>query len=459
MTDFVTLRLLFNKILYALIMKRFYLAVFFLVSILSCKRSTPEEYGKVTNDPTIYHDAVDKLTEVIIHDIFSPPVASRIYNYATLAGYEALAAGMPDYNSMSGQFKGFENVPQPTPTEEYCYPLASFKAFMTVARSLTFTVDKYDEFEATTYKKFKDAGVPSDVYERSVAYGEAIGKHIMAYAKGDNYPQTRGLRYTVKNEEGKWVPTPPQYGDAMEPYWMTIRPMVLDSANQFMPPSPPPFSKDKNSLFWKELMEVYNVSKTKTKEQGDAAWFWDDNAFVMNVQGHVMFANKKMTPGGHWLAITTRACKKLNADLMKSVSAYLLVSTALHEGFICSWHEKYRTEKIRPETVINSDVDASWVPFLQTPPFPEYTSGHSTISAASAEVLTSVFGDNIAFTDSTELKYGHGVRKFESFRKAATDCSYSRLYGGIHYRSGCEQGQAAGIRIGQYVVQAVKTKK
>ena len=102
--------------------------------------------------------------------------------------------------------------------------------------------------------------------------------------------------------------------------------------------------------------------------------------------------------------------------------------------------------------MINADLDPAWQPFLQTPPFPEYTSGHSTISAASAEVLTGIFGDQVAFTDSTEHKYGHGVRTFSSFREAALECSISRVYGGIHYRSGCEEGQKAGARIGQFVL-------
>lgn len=440
-------------------MKRILLIGVLCISTWACKRATPEEYGKIANDPIIYHSAIDKLTDVIIHDIFSPPVASRIYNYATLAGYEAMLPGYPEYRSMSGQFNGFKDVPQPKAGEEYAYQLAGFKALMTVARSLTFTVDKYDEYEADIYKKFKDAGVPSDVYDRSVAYGEAVAKHVMEYSKGDNYPQTRGLRYTVRNDEGVWVPTPPQYGDAMEPFWMTIRPMLLDSASQFPPPPPIPYSKDKSSPFWKELMEVYDISNSMTEDQQKAAWFWDDNAFVMNVQGHVMFANKKMTPGGHWMAICRTAAVQQKKNPMEAAEAYLHVATALHEGFICSWQEKYRSEKIRPETVINATFDPDWTPYLQTPPFPEYASGHSTISAASAEVLTSLFGDNVAFTDSTEDRYGHGVRSFESFRKAATDCSYSRMYGGIHYRSGVEEGQGMGIRIGQFVFDKMKTRK
>ncbi|MFT7249965.1 MAG: hypothetical protein ACI97P_002746, partial [Arcticibacterium sp.] len=257
-----------------------YLGIVFLLS--SCERKTPEEYGKVTNSPVYYHNAVDKLTDVIIHDIFSPPVASRIYSYATLAGYEAMVPADERFQSMEGQFKDFSNVPKPVQEKEYCFPLASLKAFMTIARNQTFTVDKYDEFEKGFMADFKEAGVPSDVLARSIEYGELVGNHVLEYAKGDNYPQTRGLRYTVKNEPGLWVPTPPQYGDAMEPYWMTIRLLVLDSSRQFTPPPPPLYNLDKSSLFWKELMEVYNISKTKTEEQESMAWFWDDNAFVMN---------------------------------------------------------------------------------------------------------------------------------------------------------------------------------
>ncbi|SOE21786.1 PAP2 superfamily protein [Spirosomataceae bacterium TFI 002] len=441
-------------------MKRLTLSFIAMMLIASsCNDKTPEEYGKVTNDPIYYHDAITKLTDVIIHDIFSPPVASRIYSYASLAGYEAMVPGNPDFLSMTGQFKEFEKVTQPEEGKEYCYQLAGVKAIMTVARKLTFTVDKYDEFEANTYKAFKDSGLPSSIYERSMEYGEMIGNEVLAFSKGDNYAQTRGLRYTVKNEPGMWVPTPPQYGDAMEPYWMTIRPLILDSANQFTPPPAPQYSLDKSSHFWKELMEVYNVSKDMDQEKKDMAWFWDDNAFVMQVQGHVMFANKKMTPGGHWMAIGRTAAEKEKISPMESAEMYLYISSALHEAFICSWEEKYRSEKIRPETVINNTFDDAWEPFLQTPPFPEYTSGHSTISAASAEALTGVFGDNYAFTDSTEFIYDHGVRSFTSFRNAATECSYSRMYGGIHYRSGCEEGQAAGIRIGQYVLNKIKTRK
>jgi len=416
-----------------------------------CQQKSPEEYGKAVNVASWYHETMTQVTDVIIHDILTPPVASRVYGYVTLAGYEALVPQYSELNTMAGIYRDLPAFPQPEGEKAYCFPLASLTAMVEVAKAQTFTMEKYEEFDQKMADFFKKAGVPADVRERSITYGKAIANHVLAYAKGDRYPETRGLRYTVKNEAGKWVPTPPMYGDAMEPYWPTIRPFVMDSAGQFPPAPAIPFSSSKQSPFWKEVMEVYSIGKNLTEEQKKIAWFWDDNAFVMNVQGHVSFANKKMTPGGHWLAIARTAAETSKADLPKTARAYLLVAAALHEGFIASWHEKYRSEKIRPETVINSALDPAWQPYLQTPPFPEYTSGHSTISAASAEVLTGLFGDNFAFTDSTEHKYGHGVRQFASFRQAADECSVSRVYGGIHYTSGCEEGQKAGAQIGQFV--------
>lgn len=438
-------------------MKKVYLFAVLLV-IVSCKSKTKQEYSKITNNPDFIHEAYEKLTDVIIHDIFSPPVSSRIYVYASIAGYEALTAGNENYKSLAGQLHGLESFPKMEEGKEYCTALASVKAIMRIARTLTFTVNKYDDFETETYKKFKDAGVPSDVFKRSEEFGEAIAKHVLAYSKKDNYLQTRGLRYTVKSNSDKWVPTPPQYADSMEPYWSTIRTMILDSAGQFPPAPVIPFSKNKSSEFWKELTHVYETVNNLTQQQKDIAWFWDDNAFVMNVQGHVMFANKKMTPGGHWMAITRTASQQTNKSIFEAADAYLRVSLSLHEAFISCWYEKFKSEKIRPETVINSDIDPKWAPFLQTPPFPEYTSGHSTISAASAEALTSIFGDNVAFTDSTEFKYDHGVRKFPSFRAAAQECNVSRVYGGIHYVSGCQEGNKVGTKIGQYIAQKVITK-
>ena len=180
---------------------------------------------------------------------------------------------------------------------------------------------------------------------------------------------------------------------------------------------------------------------------------------MMNVRGHVMFATKKISPGGHWMNITNVACKKANADFVQSAEAYARVSIALIDAFMSCWDEKYRSKLIRPESYINQYIDEDWMPVLQTPPFPEYTSGHSVISAASAVTLTELFGDNFSFTDSTEVEFGLTVRNFKSFIEASEEAAISRMYGGIHYRPAVEEGMKEGREIGKYILQKVKTRK
>ncbi|GAB3891133.1 vanadium-dependent haloperoxidase [Spirosoma agri] len=437
-----------------------FLLAILLVAFAGCqKSSSPVEYNAKAANPEYYNSALNKLTQVVIHDIFSPPVASRIYAYANLAGYEALAPFDAQYESLGGKLKRFQASPKPEPGKEYCFPLASTHAFLTVARALTFSVEYYDEFEKTFYEQYKKDGVPDEVYDRSMAYGETVAKHILDYAAKDNYKQTRGFKHTVTNEEGTWVPTPPAYMDAAEPQWNKIRCWAMDTCSQFMPPRPFPFSLVKGSPYEKELDEVYQVGKNLDKQKQDIAYFWDDNAFVMNVAGHVMYASKKMTPGGHWLGIAQTVGRKKKLTMIQMVEAYALTSFALTDGFISCWDEKYRTKTVRPETVINKSIDPKWTPFLQTPPFPEYPSGHSVISTAAATVLTNLIGDNITFTDSTEFQYGHGVRSFKSFRDAANEASISRMYGGIHYRSALENGQVEGEQVGKWVIQKIRARK
>ncbi len=388
-----------------------------------------------------------------------PPVASRVYSYANLAGYEALVPFDARYESLAGKLRRFEPGPGPEKGKAYCFPLASVKAFLTVSRALTFSVDFYDEFEKTLYAQYHQMGIPDEVFDRSTAYGESVAKHILDYAAKDHYKQTRGFKHTVTNEDGTWVPPPPASLEAAAPQWTKIRCYVMDTCNQFMPPRPLPYNLTKSSPYYEEVMEVYEVGNRATKEQKAIAYFWDDNAFVMNVAGHVSYASKKMTPGGHWLAIAETVARQQKLGLMPTVEAYALTSLALADGFIACWDEKYRSKTVRPETVINKSIDPKWVPFLQTPPFPEYPSGHSTITAAASTVLTKLMGDNVAFTDSTEFKYGHGVQSFKSFKDAAQQASISRLYGGIHYRSALTNGAAMGTKVGEWVLAKARTRK
>jgi hypothetical protein len=431
-----------------------------LVSLYGCKKNvSPEEYNSKAADPKLFHETTTHLTDVIIHDIFKPPVASRIYGYSFLAAYEALAPGYPDYQSLGGQLVKFKAPLKPDSSLAYCFPLASIKAFSVVGRTLTFSGNMWDTYEKGLFEKYQDMGIPEDVYNRSIAYGDSVAKHVLAYSSKDHYKEIRGYRYTVTNLPGTWVPTPPAYADACEPMWNTVRTFALDSVTQFRCPPPAKYDLAKDSKFMQLAMEVYNIGNKLTDEQKATAYFWDDNAFVTNVVGHAMFANKKMTPAGHWLAIikTVTTDKKLN--LMQATEAYTLGALSIFDAFVACWDEKYRTVRIRPETVINNNWDPNWRPFLETPAFPEYVSGHSSISAACGTVLTHLMGNNVAFTDTTEKKYGRGVKSFKSFEEAYEDASISRVYGGIHYRDGIDEGVNLGKMIGENVWKVAVTRK
>ncbi|MGQ0815079.1 MAG: vanadium-dependent haloperoxidase [Gemmatimonadota bacterium] len=436
--------------------------ILFLVSAaalqLSCANA-PLDYRAEASNAEFLHNAMDQLTSVIVYDIFSPPQASRAYAYASVAAYEALRHDYPAYRTLAGQLNGLAPVPAPEAGVEYYLPLAGVHAFMTVGKALTFSQERMDSLRADMHGRMRSLGVGDAVFERSVAYGDTVAKHILAWAGTDNFKQTRGYpKYTVTAEAGRWVPTPPAYMDAVEPSWAKLRPFVLDSSSQFRPPPPHTYDMTKGSPFLRQVEEVFETGRQLTDEQRSIAAFWDCNPYVMHVRGHAMFATKKITPGAHWLGITAIAARKAGADLMQSAEAYALTAVALADAFISSWDEKYRSNVVRPETVINAHLDERWEPLLQTPPFPEYTSGHSVISTAAAVVLTDLFGDDFAFDDSTEVDYGLPVRSFVSFEAAAAEAAISRLYGGIHYRMAIDAGADQGRSVGRLVVERVQLR-
>ncbi len=429
----------------------------------SCEQVNPD-WKEEANNAEFIHRSMKQLTDVIVHDIFSPPVAARIYVYPTIAAYEALRHDHPEYRTLAGQLNELKPAPEPEAGKEYCFPLAATRAFLKVGKALIFSEAMMDEFEQKIMEEFRAIHMPSDVFERSVAYGDAVADHILAWAGKDMYKETRTYpKYTITDDPARWRPTPPDYMDGIEPHWNKIRTLVIDSAQQFIPPRPTPFSTDPNSQFWKETMEVYNAlnvpDTAERKERQAIAKFWDCNPYVSHHKGHVMFAVKKITPGGHWMGICTIACKKANADMMESVNAYLWTSVALFDAFISCWDEKYRSNLVRPETVINTYYDENWKPFLQTPPFPEYTSGHSVISRAAAVALTHVFGEPFPYTDSVEVEYGMPPRSFNSFLEASDEAAISRLYGGIHYRPACMIGKDQGEQVGKFITEHLVTRQ
>ena len=431
------------------------LGVFIIVLFLgSCNReSTPIEI--TAND---YHNAMDRLTNIMVHDIFSPPVASRIYAYSNIAAYEVLVKGNKELRSFSHTYKDFPPVPEPDTTANINFQLAALIAKIEIGKQLIFSENEMLTYRDSLYTSWEERN--KEEFENSKNYGLQVATHVANWKNKDNYKETRTMpKFSVYSDEPhRWQPTPPLYMDGIEPHWAKIRTFTLDSASQFKPNPPPEFSLEEKSKFREELMEVYSIRDTldilgDESEEIQIAKFWDCNPYVSTQRGHLMFATKKITPGGHWMGITKIASKKKNLDFDKTVYAYAATSLAIADAFISCWEEKYKSELIRPETLINSIVDENWTPVLQTPPFPEYPSGHSVVSGAAATVLTQLFGDNFSYDDDTEVQYGLPVRSFSSFHQAANEAALSRLYGGIHYRSAIEEGLTQGLNLGAFVVK------
>ena len=434
-----------------------FMAACLVVLLASC--GSQSDFTKYTNDPLLYCKTVKQLNNVVLENNFPPMIASRNYAYANIAAYEAMAAGDRRFNSLAGQIKHLPALPA-LDTANVDFHFASLLAFCKVGEAVTFPEGSMQEYVAKIKREADSAGMPEKVMVASQQFADSVAAHILRWSKGDNYAQTRSAsKYTVTDQDGRWIPTPPMYASAVEPHWMKIRPMVLDSCSVFRCPPPPIYdTTKKQGDFYKALMEVKLTGDSLTDEQKHIADFWDDNPFKMNVQGHVMFATKKFSPAGHWMNIVGIASQKANADFATTVCAYTETAIALFDGFIACWDEKFRSNFIRPETVINR-FDAMWRPYIQTPPFPSYPSGHSVISAASAEVMTDMFGDNLSFTDTSLLEFGVKNRQIESFRKAAVEAGMSRLYGGIHYRFDLDEGNKMGTQIGALVIQRLKMRK
>ena len=431
------------------------------IIILSSCTQKKGDYRKLTSDPLLYCKTVKKLNDIVMENNFPPIIASRNYTYANIAAYECIAAGDSNYISLSGQIKHLPPMPKPTAGKEIDFSLAALLSFTKVGNAVTFPEGSMMGYYDDLKKMADSAGIPSSIMENTIAFSDSVVDAIMRWSKKDNYAQTRSAeKYTVIDTPGRWVPTPPAYTSALEPHWNEIRPMVLDSANQFMPPPPPPFDvTDKNSKYYIEVMKVKNAIDSLTPEQQHIADFWDDLGTKLNVSGHIMFVTKKFTPTGHWMNIVGIASEKAMADFNTTVYAYTKTSISMFDAFIECWNVKYTYNTVRPETVINKYFDQNWRPDLQTPPFPEYTCGHSTVSSAGAEALTSVFGDHFAYTDTSELEFGIKNRSFKSFREAALENNWARFYGGIHFHNSCIVSTEQGRLVGDLINDRLQMKK
>jgi PAP2 superfamily len=377
-----------------------------------------------------------------------------------VAMYEAVVAGMPAHRSLAGQLTDLPRMPRPTGRGRVDWPAALTGAVHGVLGGvLPFAApDSRGYLDAARDAQLaarRSAGVPDADLEASRRHGRAVADALTAWAAGDGYAGTLGREYTPPTGQPHyWESTPPNFRPAVEPHWSQVRPLVLRSADEVEPAPHVPFSAEPGSPFWEQAMAPYRQSFVNTDEHKAIARFWTDNPGSFTPP----FGTATGLPSGHWMQLCALGVRLRGLDLARAVEVSALVGVALHDAFLNCWTWKYRFQLLRPVTYVRRYIDPGWSTFVNSPQFPEYTSGHSVASPAAAAVLTDRLGV-LAFTDDSHASRGLPARSFASFDDAAAEAAVSRLYGGIHYPMAIEEGLTQGRRIGQLVLARVRTRR
>lgn len=426
---------------------KYYLFVALFLFLLSCQ-------DKKTDIPQFFtagdiHYANRKLLEVSMEDIFNPPVATRVFCYPNLAAYE-IFSHKTGYSPINDIYPG--SITNIKPQNHHIdYSIAALVAFTIIGKQVVFSEHLMDSLYLHWMKKTQQTD--AKILRQSIQYAEKMAAQISDFIDNDNYAKVKSDDFhTLRESDSSWVLTPPTFEQPLEPNWKNLRPLVVGNVDTLAYIPKPRFSSDPDSDFYKAALDVYEFSKNPDlKPYQDIALHWDCNPNEYVNRGHSTYFIHKLSPPAHWVNITKIICQKNNAGFDQAVKAYAMVTSAIFDGMIACWHIKYTEDLIRPVTYINRYIDPSWQPFIQTPPFPEFTSGHSTVSGAGSQVLASLF-PLTPFDDDTEVEFGLPVRSYNDVVQAGLEASNSRFYGGIHYQFGVDNGLEQGKNIGNMVV-------
>jgi hypothetical protein len=396
----------------------------------------------------------------------SPTYSSRCLGYIGLTMYESIVNGYPNYQSLAGQLDSLDSLPKPLKGVNYNWELSLNAAEAFILKNIynqTSDVNKLkiDSLEKAIYQFYSAKITDKEVVNRSVAYGKSIASTIFDWSKTDGghraYLKNFDKKMVQPNRAGCW--SPPLYGQSfshypLHPHWGDNR-TFLKQNHKITPPSVFPFDTLPNSPYYKEFLAVYNQEKILTQDQKEAAIWWSDDP------------DETFTPPGHSYYLATTVIKQAQPPLIKCAETYSKVGMSVADAFINCWKWKYQFFTERPNNYVNQHIDEKWESFWPDPPFPAFPSGHAIQAAATATVLTGLYGDKFSFTDNahvgrkkdelrnTEFK----ARHFNSFWEVAEETAKSRFYGGIHTPQDNNKGLEKGKIVGENINQLITTKK
>ncbi len=371
-----------------------------------------------------------------------PPIATRALAMTHIAIYDALNEIEGNHRPYSFNFPGVSVLNPPADVS------ASTAAYIVLKRLYP---NRDAQFRTLWLSSFKPAdGAIKNA--AAVAWGSYVGNLVNSYRAGDG--STRVVNYVPRTGCLNWRPTLPLFAPALLPQWPRVRPFGVGNVVFFRAPAPPRVSTDAFASAYREVFELGSAtSTTRTADQKQIAYFWEDGAGTV-------------TPPGHWQVITRSLSERFLLSRIENARLFALLSIAQADAAISCWDTKYWYNFARPIQAIRERCfnrrdlpqDVNWTPLIPTPPFPAYTSGHSTFSGASSRILELYFGtDNIAFSGPSPdpQRWPNDlpgvVRSWTSFSQAAEEAGMSRIYGGIHWQFDNVEGLAAGRAIADQV--------
>jgi hypothetical protein len=437
-------------------MKRSLLTIaFLLVIIFSCSDHDVKKASMITaNDiAPVWADLTLSIVKTTPGN--TPTFTSRNLGYIGVTMYESTVHGNDDHNSLVGKLNGLEELPMPIENVKYNWALSLNAAQAQILRKLyshasATNLLKIDSLETVIYNSLHETNTPTA--QRSVEFGANLANAIFEWSKSDGghegYLHNFDPNYEFPSGASYW--TPPTDGQSpskfpLHPYWGENR--TFASANGTLEvPEILPYSTEPTSDYYKQFLEVYDKSKTLTQEEKEISAWWADDP------------SQTVSPPGHSYNLASIAVRSSKANIYKASEAYAKTGMAVADAFICCWKCKYTYHAERPFPYIKEFIDNNYEKFWPEPPFPAFSSGHSTQSAAAATVLENIFGQNFKVTDNTyegrassfqSIEYKS--RNYNSIWETAEECAYSRFLGGIHTRQDNEKGTAQGIEIGNNI--------